>query len=179
MCRICPGAITWAEILHKPPNTCSVPSTAASSLGASTPFCKGSTTVCPPTIGFSSCRSFGYLPGLHAHQHAVHYSHCSWIIRRLGWLDVKIALGAIYPQAGLLDRLQVLAARDEDHLFPRLGELPAEVTAHASCPEYSNAHCISSCLRMPSIISRNPRLTLFLARISSELTRLANRLKIE
>jgi hypothetical protein len=80
------------------------------------------------------------MPGFDTNQHRIHRTHLIRAIRRLGWLDHKIAQDAVHLQSIGLDSAQVVAAGDEGNLLASLRQPPAEVASHTARAEDRDSH---------------------------------------
>ena len=91
-----------------------------------------------------SVERLGHLPALDAEHDDVHVACLLRIADGLDGGQREIALCALHAKAVPLKGFQVRAARDENDLFPRLGEPSPIVAAYPACTEYRYAHM---CLR--------------------------------
>ncbi len=111
---------------------------------ASTPFCSGTTKRVASEHRAQRAPRLFDLPGLHAQQHDVDRSRLGGIVGRDGGPDADLALRSLHGQAGLADRLQVRAARDEHHLLAAAGQEGAEAPARPAHAEDRDPHGLRS-----------------------------------
>ena len=75
-----------------------------------------------------------HLPSLDPNKHDVRAGHPCRIIRRLDRVNDGVALGCFQSQSLGAQRVEMFAARNENHLFSRERQLRAEISAGAPVP---------------------------------------------
>ena len=84
-----------------------------------------------------------HLPSLDANKHDVRAGYRCWIVGRLDWVNDGVALGRFQAQSVGAQRLEVIAARNENHLFSRQRQLCAKISAGASrAINHNTHHCL-------------------------------------
>src|SRR6266481_1225339 len=89
---------------------------------------------------FYRARGGRHLPGFDAQNNQIDRADFGHVIGSFSRINQETAVETVDLQTISLDRPQMLATRNERHVFAGLGKSATEVSAHATCAKDSNSH---------------------------------------